>query len=198
MQTTAVSRSDAARVAVLPAGDFVVGEWLVEPDLDRISRNGVSAHLRPKLMDLLVYLARHAGRTLPHDELLANVWPDQPFIVGTALPRCIAELRQGLGDHAAGSTLIQTIPKRGYRLIAAVRPAADVPPAADVEAGRPRQRRSAPRAGGSTPSWPPLPPMPTPEPLPVGPSRQNPVLVRLLRARLVAGRLWRSFRSRGG
>jgi DNA-binding winged helix-turn-helix (wHTH) protein len=123
----------------LPAASFVVGEWLVEPDLNQVSRNGVSAHVRPQLIDLLVYLARNTGRTVPHGELLANVWPGQPFVTGTALPRCIAELRQTLGDRASGSTVIETIPKRGYRLIAAVGPAADVRPPARADAARPPQ-----------------------------------------------------------
>lgn len=99
---------------------FRVGEWLVEPDLCRVSRGGVSTHLRPQLMDLLVYLAQHATRTVPQDELLANIWPGQHFLADTALPRCIAELRQALGDRAGASTIILTIPKRGYRLIAPV------------------------------------------------------------------------------
>ncbi len=125
MPVSAVSRDDVAQSVVLPARNFVVGEWLVEPDLDRVSRGGVFVHVRPKLMDLLVYLARNTGRTVPHGELLAEIWPGQPFMASTALPRCIAELRQTLGDRATGSTVIQTIPKRGYRLIAGVGPAPD-------------------------------------------------------------------------
>jgi DNA-binding winged helix-turn-helix (wHTH) protein len=99
-----------------------VGEWLVEPDLCRLSRDGTCAHLRPQLMDLLVYLARNAGRTVPQDELLANIWPGQAYLAETALPRCITELRHALGDRAVASTVILTIHKRGYRLIAPVTP----------------------------------------------------------------------------
>jgi len=120
MHTLASSHSAVASAAALPAADLVVGEWLVRPDVNQVSRHGESAHLRPQLMNLLVYLAINHGRTVPHGELLANVWPGQPYVSVTALPRCIAELRQTLGDRAIGSTLIQTIPKRGYRLIAAV------------------------------------------------------------------------------
>jgi eukaryotic-like serine/threonine-protein kinase len=117
-----------ASVQVPAAGDarstdgFRVGEWLVEPDLCRVSRDGASIHLRPQLMDLLVYLAQHARRTVPHGELLANIWPGQPFLADTALPRCIAELRRTLDDRAGESTVILTVPKRGYRLIAPVGP----------------------------------------------------------------------------
>src|SRR5512133_2360245 len=90
-------------------GDFRVGEWLVEPDLCQVSRDGKAIHVRPQLMDLLVFLARHAGRTVPHDELLATICPGQRFLADTALPRCIAELRQALGDRAGTSTVILTI-----------------------------------------------------------------------------------------
>jgi eukaryotic-like serine/threonine-protein kinase len=103
----------------LSAG-FALGGWLVEPDLCRVSRDGVSRHLRPQLMDLLVYFARNAGRTVPQVELLASLWPGQPYLATTALPRCIAELRQALGDRAGAPTVILTIYKRGYRLVAPV------------------------------------------------------------------------------
>ena len=198
MQTTAVSHSAVIRAAALPPGDLVVGDWLVEPDLDRVSRDGVSVHVRPKLMDLLVYLAQNAGRTVPHDELRASVWPGQPFIAGTVLPRCIAELRQALGDHAADSMLIQTIPKRGYRLIAAVRPAADVMSESNARAGRPSLHRSGVRPGERVQARLSLPSVPRSPagPMPLPATHGARVAEWLRRARLGAARLWRSFRSR--
>lgn len=214
MHTTASRRSDMAAVAILPAADFVLGEWLVEPDLNQVSRHGVSAHVRPQLMDLLVYLASNTGRTVPHGELLAHVWPDQPFVTGTALPRCIAELRQTLGDRASGSTLIQTIPKRGYRMIAAVAPAPDVAPEikpAVTPAARPAARPAANRR--SEPEGPPPPHCPEPAAAPPPneaapasspttaeacedqpPERQ--LLAWLLGARQLVARVLRPFRIR--
>ncbi|MCX6551105.1 MAG: transcriptional regulator [Acidobacteria bacterium] len=102
------------------ATEFVVGDWLIQPGLNRVSRHGSSARVRPQLMDLLVCLARHAGRTVSRDALLTEVWPGQSFIADSGVARCVAELRQALGDRAGAPTLIQTIPKRGYRLIAPV------------------------------------------------------------------------------
>lgn len=156
MYPTASRHNGVARPPVVPAADFVVGEWLVEPDLNRVSRNGRAAHVRPQLMDLLVYLARNTGRTVPRDELLSSVWPGQPYISGTGLPRCIAELRQSLGDRARGSTVIQTIPKRGYRLIAVVGPAPDVTPPVKVAAACPPHTPPAPRSGEPAPAPPAL------------------------------------------
>lgn len=38
-------------------GDFLFGEWLVQPSAGRISRNGDTVYVRAKVMDLLVFLA---------------------------------------------------------------------------------------------------------------------------------------------
>jgi DNA-binding winged helix-turn-helix (wHTH) protein len=102
-----------------PRGDFRIAGWLVQPSLGRISRAGQSLHLRPKVMDVLVTLATHAGNVVSKDELLQAVWPDQ-FLEESALTRVIADLRQALEDEARESRVIETIPKRGYRLMAPV------------------------------------------------------------------------------
>ena len=52
---------------------FTIGGWLVEPSACRLSRDGTTAKLRPQLMDVLVCLARRAGRVVPRDEILAEV-----------------------------------------------------------------------------------------------------------------------------
>lgn len=117
------------------APDFLVGEWLVEPSLGRLSRNGIERRIRPQLIDLLVLLARHAGRTVSKDMILASVWQGQ-HVAESGMTRCIAEIRQALEDDAHEPTMVQTIPKRGYRLVAPVRfvdaagTAAAAPPAA--------------------------------------------------------------------
>ena len=102
-----------------PGVEFTMGDWIVQPTLNRVSKNGTAIHLRPQLIDVLVCLASHAGQTVLRGELLDRVWPNQ-FIADTALARCVAELRQALGDDAQAPVLIETIPKRGYRLIAPV------------------------------------------------------------------------------
>lgn len=107
----------AASGAQVP--DFYVGDWKVQPGLNRTSRDGTVVHLRPQLMDVLVCLARRPGVTVSRPELLAEVWTNQ-FVAETALARCMAELRQALGDSAQAPAIIETIPKRGYRLIAPV------------------------------------------------------------------------------
>lgn len=103
-------------------GHIQVGPWLVEPSLNIVSRNGTAVHLEPKVMEVLLCLARHAGEVIPKEELLKAVWPDT-FVTEDALKRCISELRRVFEDDAREPRVIETIPKRGYRLVAPVVPA---------------------------------------------------------------------------
>lgn len=100
-------------------GSFHVGDWLVEPELDRITRNSGSKYLRPQVMELLVYFARHGGRVVSAEELLDDLWAGK-IVTSSTVYNCIAELRQALADADDDQEYIETIPKRGYRLIAPV------------------------------------------------------------------------------
>lgn len=71
-------------------------------------------------MDLLTFLADEPGKVLSKDAIFQAVWQDT-FVTEVALTRCISELRTILGDDAKAPQFIETIPKRGYRLIASVR-----------------------------------------------------------------------------
>lgn len=99
---------------------FQIGAWLVDPGLNTISQNGQTNHLEPKVMEVLVCLAQHRGETVPKDKLLQTVWPDT-FVTEDVLTRSISELRRVFDDSAKEPRVIQTIPKRGYRLVAPVR-----------------------------------------------------------------------------
>jgi DNA-binding winged helix-turn-helix (wHTH) protein len=101
------------------SGDFRVEPWLVKPSLNIISRTGTTARLEPKVMEVLMCLASHAGEALPKEKLLQSVWPDT-FVSDDALKHCISEVRQVFEDDAREPHVIQTIPKRGYRLLAPV------------------------------------------------------------------------------
>jgi len=101
--------------------DFLVGPWLVQPSLNTISRNGTSTRVESKVMEVLVCLSHHAGRPLSKDELLETVWPDV-FVSDDVLRRSVSELRRVFEDDSRESRVIETIPKRGYRLLATVQP----------------------------------------------------------------------------
>jgi DNA-binding winged helix-turn-helix (wHTH) protein len=110
------SLHDAPR---LPRGEFRLGEWMVQPGVDRVARNEIEVHLRARLMDVLLYLAAHAGEVVPKGEILAAVW-GQKFLAESVLTRTITELRRALGDNPHHPRYIETITKRGYRLVAPV------------------------------------------------------------------------------
>jgi TolB-like protein/DNA-binding winged helix-turn-helix (wHTH) protein len=100
-------------------GDFHLGDWLVEPRLNTISRNGATVRLQPKIMEVLVCLAHHDGVPVSKEKLLESVWPGT-FVTDDVLTRAISELRRVFEDDAQQSHVIQTIPKRGYRLVVPV------------------------------------------------------------------------------
>ncbi len=100
-------------------GDFQVGKWLVQPKLNSISGNGKTAHVEPKAMQVLVYLAEHAGDVMPKERIIQAIWADT-FVTDDVLTRAISELRKAFEDDPHEPRFIQTIPKGGYRLIAPV------------------------------------------------------------------------------
>ena len=97
---------------------FYLGDLLVEPLRGRVSGRNGSQHLPPKAAEVLVCLARHAGDVVSHEDLLECAW-------GTgqgsreSLSHTIGEIRHALSDHPDDPEFIQTLPKRGYRLIVA-------------------------------------------------------------------------------
>jgi len=103
---------------------FVVGEWRVEPSLNqitRLARGSVSQRITPKAMEVLLVLVARA-ELVARDELLASVWSDV-HVQEEVLTRAVADLRKALDDDRKDPRYIETIPKRGYRVIAAVTPA---------------------------------------------------------------------------
>lgn len=94
---------------------FHVGEWEVEPLSGTVSGPDGEVHLQPKTMDVLVYLAKHAGEVVTRETLLAAVWGERA-VSDEPLTRCIANLRRVLGDERSQQRYIETISKRGYRL----------------------------------------------------------------------------------
>ena len=99
--------------------DFQVGTCLVQPKLNSISGDGRTAHVEPKAMQVLVYLAEHASDVMPKERIIQAVWADT-FVTDDVLTRAISELRRAFDDDPHEPRFIQTIPKGGYRLIAPV------------------------------------------------------------------------------
>lgn len=102
--------------------DFCIGSWRVCPTLNRVElRNGgLSRHLEPRLTKLLCYLAANEGKVACRDVLVKLLWP-RVIVNENSLTRAVSELRKQLviADDP-NSSYIETIPKRGYRLLVAV------------------------------------------------------------------------------
>jgi len=102
----------------LQAG-FRIGECLIEPRQNRIVRGEIEARLEPRVMDVLVCLAERAGEVVSRETLNEEVWGNL-VVTDQAVTNCISELRHHLGDDRAAHRVIETIQKRGYRLLAPV------------------------------------------------------------------------------
>src|SRR5688572_143550 len=117
-----------------------IGEWKVDAERNELRRKGESLRLEPKAIEVLLFLAHRPGRVVPREELLAAVWPG--VIVGDdALTQAIIKLRKALGDDAQAPRYIETIPKRGYRLIAPVEASVESPASVPPRAKRALHRR---------------------------------------------------------
>ena len=127
---------------------FYVGDWRVEPAAGRISRQGVEHKIEPKAMTVLVCLARQQGQVVSRETLEQQAWAG--MVVGyDSLASAIIKLRKAFGDDSKNPLFIETVPKRGYRLICGV--SADTPEPAEkagAEAeGQPAEKTEAPPAG---------------------------------------------------
>ena len=120
---------------------FALEALYVEPLAGRVTGPSGQEKLDPKVMDVLTLMAVRAGQVVLREELLTRLWP-KVVVTDGALTRCIYVLRRQFrlaGGHDRYRTLIETVPKRGYRLNAEVRPAA-APQAARAPVAAARHR----------------------------------------------------------
>lgn len=98
---------------LIETGDFEVGPWRVRPSRAEIEAGGETVRLEPKVMGVLVALARRPGETVARERLIADVW-DGRVVTDDAVQRCIAALRKILRSRPGAD--IETLPKLGYAL----------------------------------------------------------------------------------
>ncbi len=99
--------------------EFELGEWRVRPGCNRIAhrRLGVERRLEPRLMHLLGLLAANAGETLGREWLNGELWP-RVIVTENSLTRAVSALRSLLRvEGCDGGVRIETVPKKGYRLV---------------------------------------------------------------------------------
>jgi outer membrane protein assembly factor BamB/DNA-binding winged helix-turn-helix (wHTH) protein/TolB-like protein len=108
---------------------FWLGDTIVRPELREIEDADGVRRIGDRAMDVLCCLAGRPGEVLSRQEILDEVWADL-HIADEVVSTAVWELRRALGDQARSPRFIQTVPRRGYRLVATVRQAAA---AADTE-----------------------------------------------------------------
>jgi transcriptional activator of cad operon len=126
-----------------------IGEWIADPADDSLTRGAESLRIEPRMMRLLLRLARTPGEVVSQDSLLDDVW--QGVVVSPAsVYQSVSQLRKALGDTDTAPSYIETVARKGYRLVAQVAPvpadvlpdtpSALVPPETTFIETRPRRR----------------------------------------------------------
>ncbi len=98
---------------------FRIDDLHVQPERNLIVRNGQQIQLERRMMQVLVYLAEHAGETVGTGTLLVELWGSEVY-GDNPVNKTVSLLRKLIGDHARNPRYIETIQKVGYRMIATV------------------------------------------------------------------------------
>ena len=98
---------------------FYLGEWQVDATSNTLSLGKTRRTIEPKAMDVLLLLCQQQGDVVSADDIVAQCWPTNP-VGDNPIHKTITQLRKALDDKASSPTFIETIRKRGYRIIAPV------------------------------------------------------------------------------
>jgi two-component system, OmpR family, KDP operon response regulator KdpE len=111
-----VLRRRSAAAAPDAPTSYTIGDIAVDTGRHTVLRAGDAVHLTPKEFDLLVLLARHAGRVVTHRQILVDVWGPAHATDTQYLRVFIGQLRHKLEADPAEPQLILTEPGVGYRV----------------------------------------------------------------------------------
>ncbi len=126
--------SPATMIAAGTTQSIRIGEFDFHPGAGELRRGDVACRLQPQTVALLLQLVEHAGEVLTREDLHKSLWKVDTFVgFDDGLNHAVARLREAFGDAARSPSYIETVPRRGYRLIAPVAPIPavlpEVPPA---------------------------------------------------------------------
>src|SRR5262245_33126305 len=107
------------RDGYIPEAMLRIADRLVDPSLNRVTHGDRTVQVEPKIMHVLVTLAERPGEVVTREELMTRVW-NGVFVTDDVLHRAVRELRRLFDDDSEQPKVIETIRKRGYRLIATV------------------------------------------------------------------------------
>ncbi|HTT23842.1 MAG TPA: winged helix-turn-helix domain-containing protein [Candidatus Sulfotelmatobacter sp.] len=105
------------------------GLFSVDLGTGQLYRHGHRVALQEKPFRILVMLLERPGDLVTRDDIRKQLWPDGTFVdFNEGIDTALKKLRHALGDSAQNPIFVETIPRRGYRFIAPVTPAASNPP----------------------------------------------------------------------
>ena len=96
-----------------------IGDWSVFPAENTLRRDGSEVKVSPRLMDALIFFARHPDHVISRTELVAHLW-NRSVVTDQTVTQNIFELRKALRDgrgRQEAPEYIATVPKRGYQLV---------------------------------------------------------------------------------
>jgi len=111
-----------------PGCAYAFGSFLVEPATKMLKENGAPVSIGSRAFEVLLALLSRAGDVVPHDELVARVWP-QTVVEETSLRVHVSALRRALRDGQAGARWVINVPGRGYSFVGDLRPVGGREPA---------------------------------------------------------------------
>jgi len=103
---------------------YRIGGWTFRAGENELLQGGERRRLEDRAARTLELLCRRAGEAVGQDEMITEVWNGRSQSPNS-IPVVIGQLRRALGDDARSPRFIETVPKRGYRLVAG--PEAETP-----------------------------------------------------------------------
>ncbi len=98
------------------AKGFQLGEWTVRPEDGSLTSSDAATRLEPLSMELLIFLCSRSGQVVTKDEVLKSVWRGR-FVSDDTVKASFYQLRKALRDSPRKPRFIETLPKRGYRIL---------------------------------------------------------------------------------
>jgi DNA-binding winged helix-turn-helix (wHTH) protein/TolB-like protein/Tfp pilus assembly protein PilF len=135
--------------------------WVLHMDSGELAKDGRKTRLQDQPLQILEELLRQPGELVTREQLIARLWPKGVVDFDTGLNSAVRKLRIALQDEVETPRYIETVPRKGYRFIAAIDapttapqpspPPAPAPPAAPALPAAPvvRSRRTYLYVGGS-------------------------------------------------
>jgi eukaryotic-like serine/threonine-protein kinase len=119
------------------------GRFELDSESQQLRRAGALVRIQPQPLKVLCVLVSRAGQVVTREELRQELWGNETYVdFEQGLNYCIRQIRAVLGDEAQTPRYIETVPRRGYRLLAPVEAMGTAPPEAGSAATGKRLRNS--------------------------------------------------------